>query len=213
MREAAFFDLDHTLVIGDSTERIFLRHLRRGGEVGTREILRWLAHFLREPTIAGGFFRCNKHYLAGKPLTRIQTLAAEAAAEAEALVSPRGRRCMEEHQRAGRLICLITGALDVVTEPLSRSLPVDVVMATTLASEDGRLTGRLNGLYPRGENKKVLMNRLAAQEGISLAGSYAYGDDFYDLPMLEAVGHPVAVNPRRGLEKVANARGWRIESF
>jgi HAD superfamily hydrolase (TIGR01490 family) len=211
--KAAFFDLDHTLVVGDSLERVFLRRLVLEGELGPREICRYLAHFLREPAFRGGFLRRNKHYLAGKPLSRIREVAAAAAEEALGKLSPRGRECMVGHRRAGRLVALVTGSLDILVEPLSRALPVDVVIASALATEDSRFTGRMLGLYPRGENKRALVRQLAQQMGIDLSGSYAYGDDWHDLPMLEAVGHPVAVHPCRSLRRVALKRGWPIESF
>ena len=213
MRAAAFFDLDHTLVIGQSTERLFVRRLLREGEIGAPQLIRYLVQFTREPKLSGGFFRRNKFYLSGKPLRRIQEVATAAAAEALRRLSPQGRLRLEEHHRAGRLVGLVTGSLDIVVQPLSRALPVDIVIASTMGTEDSHLTGEVLGLYPRGENKRTLIRKLAAERGISLEESYAYGDDWYDLPMLEAVGHPVAVNPHRSLRKVALERGWPIEAF
>jgi HAD superfamily hydrolase (TIGR01490 family) len=213
VRGAAFFDLDHTLLIGTSGERLFLRALRRHGQLKAADALRWLVQLAREPRLTGGFFRRNKRYLAGKPLIRIREVALEAAREAEARISPRGRERLAEHRRAGRLVVVVSGTLDVVMEPLARALGVDVAIASCLASEGGRLTGELTDLYPRGENKRLLIERLAAERGLDLGRSWAYGDDWHDLPMLEAVGHPVAVNPRARLKRVAVERGWPIESF
>jgi HAD superfamily hydrolase (TIGR01490 family) len=210
---AAFFDLDHTLIIGRSTERIFVRRLLREGELSARQIIRYLAQFAREPRLTGGYFRRNKMYLAGKSLARIREVAGAAAAEALKQLSPRGRQRLEEHHQAGRLTVLITGTLDILAEPLSRTLPIDVVLATRMGTEDSHLTGEVLGLYPRGENKRVLMEELAASRGLELGESFAYGDDWHDLPMLEAVGHPVAVNPCRSLKRVALERGWPIEEF
>jgi HAD superfamily hydrolase (TIGR01490 family) len=210
---AAFFDLDHTLLTGTTTERLFLRRLLRSGELGPAELVRYLAQFRREPRLTGGFFRRNKAYLAGKPLSRILPLAEEAARQALSLMSPRGKQVLAEHHAAGRLVVLVTGTLDILAEPLRRELPIDVVIASNLVRADGRLTGGLSGLYPRGENKRALVRRLAEERGIDLARSFAYGDDWTDVPMLESVGHPVAVNPSQRLRELAERKGWAIERF
>lgn len=213
MRAAAFFDLDHTLVLGTSTERRFLRRLWRSGEIGPRELVHYLAQFGREPKLSGGFFRRNKAYLTGKPLERLRPLARETIQEALAAVPPRAKECLEGHRSAGRLVVIITGTLDLLAEPLGRSLGAEVIFATRLASRNGCLTGQVLEPYPRGENKRVLVRRLAAERGIDLAASYAYGDEVSDVPMLEEVGHPVAVNPSARMRQVALARGWRIDMF
>ena len=78
---------------------------------------------------------------------------------------------------------------------------------------DGVYTGRPAGPFTYREGKAEAIRELAAREGIDLAESYAYSDSESDLPMLRAVGHPVAVNPDRALERVARAEGWRIMRF
>jgi len=213
MSEAAFFDLDHTLVLGRSTERRFILRLIREGELNASDLLRYLAHFAREPRLAGGFFRRNKAYLSGKSTLRLRQVAEAAAAEALGCLSPRGLACLEGHRRAGRLRVLVTGTLDIIAQPLGERLGLEAVIATPLATLDGHFTGELAGLYPRGENKRALIARLAEERGIDLARSWAYGDDASDVPMLGAVGHPVAVNPCRALKRVALERGWPIEAF
>jgi len=213
MRAAAFFDLDHTLIAGTSTERRFLRRLIRSGLIGPGQLVSYLAQFAREPRLSGGYWRRNKRYLSGLPLGRLQGVAEAAASEALSRVSLRGRECLEGHRRAGRLVVLVTGTLALLAEPLGRSLGAEAVFATRVGERNGHLTGEVLGLYPRGENKRTLIRQLAAERGLDLAASYAYGDDWYDLPMLEAVGHPVAVNPCPRLREEALRRGWRMEEF
>src|SRR5207247_6601267 len=86
------------------------------------------------------------------------------------------------------------------------------VIATRVKIEDGRYTGELD-FYCFRENKAVAIREIAEREGIDLAGSYAYSDSATDTPMLEAVGHPVAVNPDRELRREAETRGWQVRNF
>ena len=78
---------------------------------------------------------------------------------------------------------------------------------------DGVYTGRPAGPFTYREGKAEAIRELAAREGIDLAESYAYSDSESDLPMLRAVGHPVAVNPDAALERIAREEGWRIMRF
>ena len=123
---------------------------------------------------------------------------------------------MREHRAAGHRTVLITGALDVVIEPL-RPLFDDVVCAKlgTEVDRDGRrvLTGQLDAVPPTTEARARILADYCAAEGLSLAQSVAYADSSSDLPMLEAVGFPVAVNPEPRLASIARKRGWLVEDF
>ena len=91
-------------------------------------------------------------------------------------------------------------------------LDADDVIATRMVVEDGRYTGEV-GFYSYGENKAAAIRELAAARGYRLEDSYAYSDSFTDIPMLAAVGHPVAVNPDRSLRREAATRGWPVLDF
>jgi fatty acyl-CoA reductase len=125
---------------------------------------------------------------------------------------PEGMRRIREHKRAGHRVLLLTGALDVVVEPLAELLEVEVDCAHLLM-EDGRLTGDLQSPPPAGEARGMLLEEYASRNGIALADSFAYADSLSDLGMLELVGTPVAVNPDARLSQVAGQRGWRIERW
>jgi HAD superfamily hydrolase (TIGR01490 family) len=127
-------------------------------------------------------------------------------------IYPEGMRRIREHKRAGHRVLLLTGALDVVVEPLAELLDVEVDCAHLLV-EDGRLTGDLQSPPPAGEARGTLLEEYAARNGIVLSESFAYADSLSDLPMLELVGTPVAVNPDARLSQVAGQRGWRIERW
>jgi HAD superfamily hydrolase (TIGR01490 family) len=127
-------------------------------------------------------------------------------------IYPEGMRRIREHKRAGHRVLLLTGALDVVVEPLAELLDVEVDCAHLLV-KDGRLTGDLQSPPPAGEARGTLLEEYATRNGIVLSESFAYADSLSDLGMLELVGTPVAVNPDARLSQVAGQRGWRIERW
>jgi fatty acyl-CoA reductase len=127
-------------------------------------------------------------------------------------IYPEGMRRIREHKRAGHRVLLLTGALDVVVEPLAELLDVEVDCARLLTI-DGRLTGDLDMPPPAGEARGTLLEEYAAKNGIVLAESFAYADSLSDLPMMELVGTPVVVNPDARLSQVAGQRGWRVERW
>jgi HAD superfamily hydrolase (TIGR01490 family) len=127
-------------------------------------------------------------------------------------IYPEGMRRIREHKRAGHRVLLLTGALDVVVEPLAELLEVEVDCAHLLV-KDGRLTGDLQAPPPAGEARATLLEEYAGRNAIVLSESFAYADSLSDLGMLELVGTPVAVNPDARLSQVAGQRGWRIERW
>ena len=127
-------------------------------------------------------------------------------------IYPEGMRRIREHKRAGHRVLLLTGALDVVVEPLAELLDVEVDCAHLLVKE-GRLTGDLQAPPPAGEARATLLEEYAGSHGIVLSESFAYADSLSDLGMLELVGTPVAVNPDARLSQVAGQRGWRVERW
>jgi alcohol-forming fatty acyl-CoA reductase len=124
---------------------------------------------------------------------------------------PAGIARVREHRRLGHRTLLITGALDVIIEPL-RPLFDDIVCAQ-MGVERGRLTGHLEELPPIGEARALVLEEYTRAEGLSLDQSIAYADSASDLPMLEAVGYPVAVNPEARLAAIARRRGWHVEQW
>jgi HAD superfamily hydrolase (TIGR01490 family) len=119
-----------------------------------------------------------------------------------------------DHQDAGRRVYICTAATQEMASLLAEVLGLDGGLGTQLeAGADGVLTGRLTGPFNYGEGKPVRMRELAAAEGIDLARSWAYSDSASDLPMLQAVGHPVVVNPDAELARVAREEGWDVMRF
>ena len=120
---------------------------------------------------------------------------------------------MDEHRREGREVVIVSAAPEDVVRPLARHLGVDHVIATrSTLDRTGRYTGEL-AFYATGPDKARAMTELAERWDLDLEECFAYSDSAGDLPMLEAVGHPVAVNPDRALKQQAEERGWPVVEF
>jgi HAD superfamily hydrolase (TIGR01490 family) len=128
-------------------------------------------------------------------------------------VYPRVLELAHAHQEAGRRTYICTAASQEMADLLARALNFDGAVGTAFEVVDGVYTGRLAGPFTYREGKAAALRELAAREGIDLGASYAYSDSESDLPMLSAVGHPVAVNPDAALLRVARERGWEVMRF
>ncbi len=124
---------------------------------------------------------------------------------------PKAITRIREHKRLGHKTLLITGALDFIVEPL-RPL-FDEIVAVSLGEENGRFTGEMLTTPPIGETRAILMEEMAAKLSLDKDHIVAYADSTSDLPMLEAAGMPVAVNPEPKLAAMARKRGWPIERW
>lgn len=130
----------------------------------------------------------------------------------QAKVFPSARERMAALQRAGVKIVLVTGGLDVFLEALANEWGADC-LAPRLEEVDGIFTGRVLPEPFTGQVKARLVREHATRQEIDLAQSFAFGDAYGDLPMMECVGYPVAVNPDRKLRRVAVERGWQVEKW
>lgn len=120
---------------------------------------------------------------------------------------------IQEHKEEGAAIVLVTGSLDFIVQPIANYLAADAVLAPQLHEQGGRFTGELTTVPLIGEEKAKAMRNYADQHEVSLEESYAYGDSQSDLPMLECVGNPVVVNPRKALREKAIKSGWELHEW
>ena len=125
---------------------------------------------------------------------------------------PDAIRRVREHRKLGHRTLLITGALRVAIEPLE-PLFDDVICAEMSVGPDGRFTGELTSVPPTGETRAQALLDYCEEHGFDPAESVAYADSTSDLPLLEAAGFPVAVNPEARLAALARKRGWLVEHF
>jgi len=129
-------------------------------------------------------------------------------------LAPRILSRVNFHKNEGHLLILISGSVRYMLEPVIKHLEFDHLLCTDLeVGQDGLMTGKPKGLVCVDQNKKRLTLRLAENTGLDLGKSYAYGNHHSDLPLLETVGHPHAVEPSTILEKVAHQRSWPILTF
>jgi HAD superfamily hydrolase (TIGR01490 family) len=119
---------------------------------------------------------------------------------------------IEEHKAAGRRVVIVSSSGEEVVGPVGEMVGADEVIATRMVVADGRYTGDIE-FYAYGPQKADAIRDLAAHEGWDLADCWAYSDSFTDLPMLEEVGHPVAVNPDKALRRTATEREWPVLEF
>jgi HAD superfamily hydrolase (TIGR01490 family) len=212
---AALFDVDNTLLPGEASEVRFFRFLWQRGLVGWGELSRsvaWLARHV--PPFSLRPLRERKVYLAGKCPTDIESYAREfCQTEMIGKVSLQGRARLDAHRQAGHLLILVTGAPDFLIEPLATFLDVPTVFAAKPEQQNSIYTGALIPPLPYGRGKCELILAHARKMSLDLANSYAYGDSPGDHDLLELVGHPLVVNPIRGMARTAQRRGWPVMTW
>lgn len=218
-QEAAFFDLDKT-VIAKASMVAFGRPFYREGLIGRRTILRGLYAqliYLHLGASEEKLDRIRESVLVltrGWDQERVRAIVRETL---EVVIEPilyeEALDLMAIHRAEGRKIFLVSASPVEIVEPLAEYLGVDEAIASRAAVDaDGRYTGEMD-TYAYGPVKAEIIRELADREDLDLAGSYAYSDSYTDVPMLETVGHPVAVNPDRVLGRVAKDRDWEICQF
>jgi HAD superfamily hydrolase (TIGR01490 family) len=217
-RAAAFFDLDKT-VIAKSSTLAFSRPFYRGGLVNRRAVLKSsYAQFvyLLQGADEDQMDRMRdylKTLCAGWPVQQVQQIVAETLHELiDPLVYAEAVALFDEHHAAGRDVVIVSSSGEEVVGPIGDMLGVDQVVATRMVVEDGRYTGDI-AFYAYGEGKADALRELAEEHGYDLAECYAYSDSVTDLPLLEAVGHPHAVNPDKALRRAAVERSWPVLAF
>ncbi|MGA3539097.1 HAD family hydrolase [Micromonosporaceae bacterium DT194] len=218
-RSAAFFDLDKT-VIAKSSALAFGRPFYRDGLITRRDVVK--SAYAQLMFRLGGTdeqtMTRTRDYLAalckGWPVEQVRQIVAETLHE---LINPyvyaEAAALIEEHRAAGRDVVLVSASGEEMVRPIGELLGVSGVIATRMAVDDqGRYSGEIE-FYAAGAAKVEGVAELAATRGYDLADSYAYSDSITDRPLLECVGHPTAVNPDRGLRKLATENGWPVLEF
>jgi HAD superfamily hydrolase (TIGR01490 family) len=216
---AAFFDLDKT-VIAKSSALAFGRPFYRDGLISRRDVVK-SAYAQLMFRLGGGTdeqaMARTRDYLAalckGWRVEQVQQIVAETLDE---LINPyvyaEAASLITEHQAAGRDVVLVSASGDEMVRPIGALLGITDVIATRMSIAEGRYSGEVE-FYAAGPSKAIGVRELAEARGYILADCYAYSDSSSDLPLLETVGHPTAVNPSRALRRVAQENGWPILEF
>lgn len=151
--------------------------------------------------------------IAGTPVKEIQRLGPAVLGGVLSRVYPEVLRTAYDHQDAGRPAYIVTAASHEMAELMAHVLVFDGGIGTRSEIKNGVYTGKAGGPFTYRSGKAAAIREVAAEKGFDLSESYAYSDSESDMPMLSAVGHPVAVNPDRELDRIARENGWRIMRF
>jgi HAD superfamily hydrolase (TIGR01490 family) len=216
---AAFFDLDRTLISGASAFPFGVEAWRQGLAT-TGDIAKWTSEAVSF-LIAGDKGDGATMDLRSEFLTRIEgssvadldRIGQAVLPRLVARVRPESRKLITMHHEARRDTWIVSASPQRIVDPLAASLSMTGAIGTVGEVIDGYFTGRLAGPFIYGSGKAQAVEKLASDRGYDLKLSYAYSDSVSDLPMMEMVGHPVAVNPDSQLASVAHDRGWPIVRF
>ena len=218
-RSAAFFDLDKT-VIAKSSALAFGRPFYRDGLITRRDVVKsaYAQLMFRLGGTDDQTMARTRDYLAalckGWRVEQVRQIVAETLHE---LINPyvyaEAAALIEEHQAAGRDVVLVSASGEEMVRPIGALLGVTDVIATRMAVDGRPLQRRGRVLRRRPAPRSTAVAELAEERGYDLAECYAYSDSISDLPLLECVGHPSAVNPDRALRRVATENGWPVLEF
>ena len=217
-RTAAFFDLDKT-VIAKSSTLAFSKPFFNQGLLNRRAVLKSSYAqflFLMSGADHDQMDRMRSYVTsmcAGWDVEQIKSIVNETLHDiVDPLVFAEARELIADHRLCGRDVVVVSASGEEIVAPIARALGATHSMATRMMVQDGKYTGEIE-FYCFGEGKASAVRELAALEGYPLEHCYAYSDSVTDLPMLEEVGHPCAVNPDRALRREAAQRGWPVLSF
>ena len=213
----ALFDLDNTLLGGDS-DYLWGEFLVGIGAVAAeehqRENQRYLAQYQAGLLDIHEFLSFQLKPLADNDVKRLHTWRERFVAEVIApLVLARGRELVEDHRSRNHCLAIVTSTNAFITRPIADLLGIEHLLATEPEFDGQRYTGNYIGEPCAGAGKVHWVNEWAGRNGLSLDDSWFYSDSYYDLPLLSAVEHPVAVDPDDKLSGHAHRHGWPIVSL
>lgn len=215
---AAFFDLDRTLMSGSSAYYF--------GKAAYREGLLPLSRIFVDGSAALMFrlFGASDEQseairdrilatVAGVEAEKLTSLAPQVIEELLPKIQPESDALLDMHREAGRDVYIISASPIEIVAELANALEITGGLGTQSEIKDGIYTGQLAAPFCYGEGKADVIRRLAEERGYDLDRCYSYSDSASDLPMMQLVGHPVAVNPDRSLMSIAHRRGWPVVEF
>jgi len=212
-KRLAIIDLDGTLLRGMSSEHSFFRFLVLRGKIGPFRLASFFLTFFGDALKLGlrQALGWNATYLRGETPERVEAWARKyGTAYLREAVPEKFQDRIRGFKAGGCLIILLSGSLQVLANELKEKLGVDIVIGRELEVVRGKLTGHRSGIYPYARQKVEALFQRVKPEEIDWKESWALADRLSDLPVLELVGHPVAVHPTSGLRRHAQQHGWEI---
>ena len=218
MTAAAFFDLDRTL-LRRSSALALAGSFREHGMIGRGQLAKaaaWQLLFAARGASAETVRKAAEDGMVVLKGFRVDDLRSLVATAMEPVLKPlvyqEPLHLVSRHRERGEPVYIVSATLHEIVEELARELGFDGAIGSTCEIVDGVYTGRsLRGVH--GAGKAAVIRELAETEGLDLSASTAYSDSHTDVPFLEAVGNPVAVNPDKELRRIAEERGWRVLEF
>lgn len=216
MAEAAFFDLDRTILKGSSGPVVSEGLLEAGilsRKVPGQSLVFGLYEKIGEDRLSMNLAKQSVKLAAGHAEAKLTEAGERIATRLADMVLPHARAEIQHHRSKGRPVVLATTSPQQILEPFAAQLGFDQVIASRYRSVHGILDGTFANDYVWGRAKSEAVRSWAHDHDVDLAESWAYSDSYYDLPLLEAVGNPVAVNPDLRLRIAARRNGWQIRRF
>ena len=210
----AIFDLDNTLLRGDS-DYLWGTFLIEKGLVNREhhqaENNRFYREYLEGRMDIMAFLRFQLEPLRRIPMDRLLALRGEYLRRyIDPIITAQAHRLVERHRGKGAELLIVTATNSFITRPIADAFGIQHLIATEPEIVDGRYTGGVSGTPSYREGKVMRLRQWLDEHGMTLAGSWFYSDSINDLPLLQAVDHPVAVNPDERLREHALAQGWPI---
>ena len=208
--------MDKTL-IAENSGSVYMKRRYREGEIGAVELARGAFDYLRYKLGVLDLVESTRAMMSGLAGREVAEVYEEARALCEEsifpLVYPGALERVRHHEARGDLVCIVSGSMGFVVDPLAAHLGIEHVIHTRVEQNEGRLTGEVVEPLCFEEGKVYWLGEFIEEHGIDLARSWFYSDSITDLPLFEEVGHPVAVNPDPRLYRLARRRGWPIRLF
>jgi len=213
----ALFDLDNTLLDGDSDYLWGCFLVERGvvdGETYQRENQRFYEQYLAGCLDIREFLRFQLQPLATHTRDQLEQWREQFLSDKiDPILLPKARALLEKHRQQGDELLIITATNRFITGPIADRYAVSHLLATEPEMRGGEYTGGVNGTPCFQDGKVECLQCWLDERGRTLAGSWFYSDSHNDLPLLERVEHPVAVDPDDKLEALARERGWPVISL
>jgi HAD superfamily hydrolase (TIGR01490 family) len=212
-RVGAFFDMDKTL-ISENSGSLYMKYRYQRGEIGGLDLLKGLGAYLQYKLGILDIRNWTKNMMVQFRGQSEAELESEASVWFEEMVGPtiypEAAELVRKHQAQGHVVAIVSGATKFVVRPLARRLGIEHMLYTRLEVEDGRFTGRVIEPICFEEGKIYWLQQFIDEQGVDLAKSWFYTDSITDQPLLDLVGHPIAVNPDPLLYRAAVRRRWPV---
>jgi len=212
----AFFDMDYTL-LRKSSSNLYVQYLARRRMISLREAVGVMVVTLKYSLNVLDFPKATSQlsrYIRGGDAAATKALCDDwVRNEVVNYIAPKALARLREHEQRGDAVVLISASTQFVVKPMADYLGIEYSCTELEIAPTGKFSGRIVDAACYGDGKRIWGERIAARKGAPLAECWFYTDSYSDRPLMDAVGHPVAINPDSKLRAYAASKGWPIENF